>query len=754
MIVINKTSNRDTALNTESLKGVTFNRENKGHKFVISCMRGGVLEPVSGTVTGYFMRSNNTTCRVEGTGFTGVDADGRAWIILPQDCYNVAGRFKLSIYVSHSGVSECIYSCIGTVERSDVGEVIDSGVPLPTYDDIADMYQEMGTAVTNANNAAAFVPNVIAPAYASGTAYSAGDYFTDSGKLYRVTADITAANNTALSAVSKTQVTMGAELGDFKSALKLNNLLTVEDATVDGVTLTNLDDGLVKFNGTASHNTDSEGVTLPAGTYTLKRAVISGSTTATGVAVRFGLQESGSTAWNNYNAVQTFESDTNVFLRVGSGTYTDYVLSLVITRDGEEYTAIDLMAREKANRNSGLISSLTEDVDELLPLLDDVDDLSELIDQITEQYNLFHESDKTVKGCTLTNNADGSITLTGTATSSADFDSVTLPAGTYTLKRTNISGSTTGVAAIRYTEGSTTKAWTGELTRTFNSETRVFLRAGSGTYTDYKVSFVITKDGSEYTAIDLVARNKEPSIDPSITTRISNLETDVTALNAYKLPANMMSKYNVYTCVDKTSVKMDANSVVIAFGDSITYGAGANGRSWVNILADKFGFTLYKKAITGATYGHERSSGKWISTQLENTTDAQFTAATLVVFAAGTNDAGTTDVPDGTSYADIKTYVQSAITYVRGKNATVPILFITPIKRGTESSNGPKKIPYISGIIENVALQNGCSVICGWDFPIPSVDEGEIDGLMDENYIHPNSVGQQIYAQSVINAIM
>lgn len=146
MIVINKTSNRNAALNTELLRGVTFNRENMGHKFVISCMRGGVLEPVSGTVTGYFMRSNNTTCRVEGTGFTGVDTDGRAWIILPQDCYNVAGRFKLSIYVLHDGASECIYSCIGTVERSDVGEVIDSGVPLPTYDDIADKYNEMETA--------------------------------------------------------------------------------------------------------------------------------------------------------------------------------------------------------------------------------------------------------------------------------------------------------------------------------------------------------------------------------------------------------------------------------------------------------------------------------------------------------------------------------------------------------------------------------------------------------------------------------
>lgn len=146
MVVISKTVNRDVALNTEPLKGVTFNRENKGHKFVISCMRGGALETVTGTVVAYFMRANNTTCRIDGEGFSGIDGDGRAWVVLPQDCYNVAGRFKLSVYVSHDGTSECIYACIGTVERSDVGEVIDSGVTLPSYDDIADMYQEMETA--------------------------------------------------------------------------------------------------------------------------------------------------------------------------------------------------------------------------------------------------------------------------------------------------------------------------------------------------------------------------------------------------------------------------------------------------------------------------------------------------------------------------------------------------------------------------------------------------------------------------------
>lgn len=260
MVVISKTVNRDVALNTEPLKGVTFNRENKGHKFVISCMRGGALETVTGTVVGYFMRANNTTCRIAGEGFAGVDSDGRAWVVLPQDCYNVAGRFKLSVYVSHDGASECIYSCIGTVERSDVGEVIDSGVPLPSYDDIEDMYQEMESAVESAQQAASFVTSIVASAYSTSVMYSVGDYCTYEGAMYRCTAETDGAFDPAdweAVKVGTEFLNVNAEIDDLKSAL-ITNPVIVESATSTGWRL-NQTDGLCTKN--SSYNLKKYSIT-------------------------------------------------------------------------------------------------------------------------------------------------------------------------------------------------------------------------------------------------------------------------------------------------------------------------------------------------------------------------------------------------------------------------------------------------------------------------------------------------------------
>lgn len=522
------------------------------------------------------------------------------------------------------------------------------------------------------------------------------------------------------------------------------NLFYVNDATVSNCTITNNADGTFTVSGTAgSSGVDFEGFTLPAGTYYLTTETISGTGGSFGLRYRVTGQ-SGSTAWNVNNRTQTFTEDTYIFARAGSGTYTDLIKRISIVEVGAEITAVDRIARNKINS----VETQFAEIETQFGTLDDrIDNLEEVQNQIIEKANLFSVTAGTVKGCTLTYNSDGSITLTDTASSSADFEGVTLPAGTYTLKRVNISGSTTASAvAIRYGTESTT-VWANNTEVTFESDTYVFLRAGAGTYTDYKLSVEITGSGQEYTAKDDVARNKAQAF----ASRLDTDEAAITALNAYKLPGNLLSKYNVFTCVDKTAVKMDENTVLIAYGDSITYGAeNENNKSWVNYLQEKFGFTLYKKAQTGATYGHVRDESYWISTQLANTTDAQFTAATLIVFAAGTNDAGY-----DTEYNDLKTYVQAAIDYVRTKNANVPILFITPIKRGgTGESAARDKIPYMSGIIENVALVNGCSVICGWDFPIPSVSEGVIDGLMGTGHIHPGPLGQQIYARSVLNAIL
>lgn len=212
--IIKKTVDLNKVQKVDQLEGPLYQLENGGHTFEITCLMDGAAAAVSGTVSARFLRADGIT-----EYFTGTLSGNVASITLPQACYNVNGRFGMVVFITGSGVTSAVYGVAGSVYKTTSDQVVDPTEVIPSLEDLIAKIQDCEDATEAAEAAAAFVPNVIAPAYASGTAYSAGDYITDSGKLYRVTADITAANNTALSAVSKIQVTAGAELGDLKSAL-------------------------------------------------------------------------------------------------------------------------------------------------------------------------------------------------------------------------------------------------------------------------------------------------------------------------------------------------------------------------------------------------------------------------------------------------------------------------------------------------------------------------------------------------------
>lgn len=212
--IIKKTVDLNKVQKVDQLEGPLYQLENGGHTFEITCLMDGTAASVSGTVSARFLRADGIT-----EYFTGTLSGNIASITLPQACYNVNGRFGMVVFITGSGVTSAVYGVAGSVYKTTSDQVVDPTEVIPSLEDLIAKIQDCEDATEAAEAAAAFVPNVIAPAYASNTAYSAGDYITDSGKLYRVTADITAANNTALSTVSKTQVTTGAEIGDLKSAI-------------------------------------------------------------------------------------------------------------------------------------------------------------------------------------------------------------------------------------------------------------------------------------------------------------------------------------------------------------------------------------------------------------------------------------------------------------------------------------------------------------------------------------------------------
>lgn len=201
------------------------------------------------------------------------------------------------------------------------------------------------------------------------------------------------------------------------------------------------------------------------------------------------------------------------------------------------------------------------------------------------------------------------------------------------------------------------------------------------------------------------------------------------------------------TAVNKLEIGSIQNKNVLTFGDSIT--AGNTDTSWTYHFAQMTGGTVTNKAVAGASFGESlaESSAKYISTQITNTPTTEWNNADIIIVSAGTND-GLINTP----HSELKEKVLSAITAIKAATDK-PIIFITPIRRNTPTYSENLKLPLIAGIISNVALSNGCNVICGYDFPIPSETIDEITNVTRDG-LHPNATGANIYARAVINALV
>ena len=144
-IVISKTTSLDATIQIDNLSGVTFTNENGGHVFQITCTRGGVVEDLTGSVTARFMRSNNSTVLLGGS-----IVGGKAQVTLLSDCYNVPGRFQLSIFVTDNSATTCIYAGIGSVSRTQAGALIDSGELIPSIEELTEMLDDVADAMEGA----------------------------------------------------------------------------------------------------------------------------------------------------------------------------------------------------------------------------------------------------------------------------------------------------------------------------------------------------------------------------------------------------------------------------------------------------------------------------------------------------------------------------------------------------------------------------------------------------------------------------
>lgn len=118
------------------------------NEFGVEVYRDGQPVDISGAnVTGYFIRSNNTTVVING----GVVESGSvAKLTLPQACYAFQGQFSLAIKLTGGDVTGTLRVVYGSVENPTSGTPIDPGHVIPTLDELLAKIGEMETATAAA----------------------------------------------------------------------------------------------------------------------------------------------------------------------------------------------------------------------------------------------------------------------------------------------------------------------------------------------------------------------------------------------------------------------------------------------------------------------------------------------------------------------------------------------------------------------------------------------------------------------------
>lgn len=113
--VIKRTWNQNKMVCIEDLSGMAFQSESGGHTFEISGTDdSGTAVSLSGTVEARFLRADNVKVTIAGT-----ISSGKASVTLTSNCYTVAGRFSLTIFVTSNSQKVAVYSAVGNVAVTD-----------------------------------------------------------------------------------------------------------------------------------------------------------------------------------------------------------------------------------------------------------------------------------------------------------------------------------------------------------------------------------------------------------------------------------------------------------------------------------------------------------------------------------------------------------------------------------------------------------------------------------------------------------
>ena len=373
--IIKRVWNQNRMVLIEDLRGMTFQAEAAGHTFQISGIDDeGNTVALTGTPSGVFLRPDNTdvalTCSVSG---------GVVSATLPANCYDVPGRFGLTIFITSGSSKTAIYAAVGTVTRTSSGTVAPG-----TSQSVVDLINAINAAVNSIPASYSALLADIAPTYSNSALYSVGQYAWYDGDLKRCIVPITTAES--YTAAHWTSAVLGQDVSDLKSALTSLEQIAAQSYKPNlGFVRRNYNDtGYVEANNRLATNPLSAGkYSIPALTGTSYQYVV----------YKYISDTSGELLYNSTTSAREFTTtvpivivarhntsglgftdDEVAFFNTGFNVQYDNSENVIYAKKTEVETAID-----------GVNDALESAVDELN------DEIDESVDGINDGLSWFTE---------------------------------------------------------------------------------------------------------------------------------------------------------------------------------------------------------------------------------------------------------------------------------------------------------------------------------------------------------------------------
>lgn len=202
-------------------EGVVFTGDDCGNIIKVALFDGGVPYSGGGTVSATAILADGTTFPLT----QGVITDNMVSVPLEAGALAVSGLMGLYVKISGDGIICTVLNAIFTVQATDTG-MVPAAMVTTVNELVAAIRDAQDSIPADLTNLLA----AVAPTFSTATAYSAGAYVWQGGKLYRFTAAHPSGTWTGTDAV---EVALGNDIADLKSALAEYGIDTIYQGAFD-----------------------------------------------------------------------------------------------------------------------------------------------------------------------------------------------------------------------------------------------------------------------------------------------------------------------------------------------------------------------------------------------------------------------------------------------------------------------------------------------------------------------------------------